>query len=170
MSSNKFYLKQLYFRWNWIFMILFLLLNILDFRFGIIALMCIIPAIFMAIRNGNKKFCAVSCPRGNFLSQILKYWQKSIKTPKIFRNRIFKNIVFVIMFSLFIKSLVGTDGSIAAIGHVFFRFIFTSTVLGMILGILFKPRTWCQICPLGQGSHLAGKLSLELQNLFNQSG
>ena len=37
---------------------------------------------------------------------------------------------------------------ISHIGFRIFSIMFTSTVIGMILGILFKPRTWCVICPV----------------------
>lgn len=162
------YIKNFYNRWNWLLMIIFLVLSILDFRFGIMAILCIIPAFAMAIRSGKKKFCAISCPRGNFLNRLLKNWYKNIKTPAFFRNEIFKNIVFIIMFSLFIIALIRTDGSATAIGFVFFRFILTSTIVGIILGVIFKPRTWCQICPLGQGTHIAGQISGKIQNITNK--
>lgn len=30
-----------------------------------------------------------------------------------------------------------------------FSMMFTSTIIGLIFGILFRPRTWCLICPIG---------------------
>ena len=38
-----------------------------------------------------------------------------------------------------------------AILHMSYRLysiMFTSTILGLILGVLFKPRTWCTVCPI----------------------
>ena len=37
---------------------------------------------------------------------------------------------------------------ISHIGFRIFSIMFTSTIIGMILGIMFKPRTWCAICPV----------------------
>lgn len=161
-------IKKLYYNWNWILMILFLMLSIIEFRFGVLAILCILPAFGMAIRSRNRKFCAVSCPRGNFLQQFLSNWNKNFRPPSIFRNKIFKNIVFVLMFTLFIRELLATNGSIAQVGYVFFRFILSSTLIGLILGLIFRPRTWCQICPLGQGTQITGKLSMELKNLYDR--
>ena len=50
--------------------------------------------------------------------------------------------------------------------HLSFRvysMMFTTTVLGLILAWLFKPRTWCTICPINTISDLA------LRNNQNQS-
>jgi len=35
--------------------------------------------------------------------------------------------------------------------HLSFRvysMMFTTTVIGLILGLLYKPRTWCMVCPV----------------------
>lgn len=37
---------------------------------------------------------------------------------------------------------------ISHIGYRIFSIMFTSTVIGLILGFLFKPRSWCAICPV----------------------
>lgn len=34
------------------------------------------------------------------------------------------------------------------LGYRVYSMMFTSTVIGVILGILYKPRTWCSICPI----------------------
>lgn len=31
-----------------------------------------------------------------------------------------------------------------------YSIMFTSTILGLITGLIFKPRTWCTICPMNQ--------------------
>jgi len=168
MRKNRVDFIQLYKRYNWILMFLFLILSIIDFRFGIMALLCIIPAFGMAMLNGNRKFCTIWCPRGNFLIRILKNWYKDLKTPALFRSKVFKNILFIVMFSMFIKALIDTDGNLHKIGFVFFRFIFTSTIISIILGLLYKPRTWCQICPLGQGSQITGNISHKIKEVYDK--
>ena len=37
---------------------------------------------------------------------------------------------------------------ITHIGYRIFSIMFSSTVVGLILGLLYKPRTWCAICPV----------------------
>lgn len=44
--------------------------------------------------------------------------------------------------------------------HLSFRIysmMFTTTVLGLILGLLFMPRTWCTVCPINTLSDMALK-------------
>ncbi len=40
-------------------------------------------------------------------------------------------------------------GDFAAMGMVFIRLIFITTVVGIVLGIIYHQRTWCSFCPMG---------------------
>jgi len=162
-------IKQAYLKWNWLLMLVFFVLTILDFAFGILALLCIIPAFAIALKTGSKKFCAQSCPRGNFLEKVLRKLNLNLATPQVFYSKKLKNGLFLTMFLLFIVALVNTDGDTTKMGFVFFRFILSSTIIGLIVGTLFKPRSWCQICPLGQGTKLAGDLSVKIDNAIDNS-
>ena len=64
-----------------------------------------------------------------------------------------KNIRFFIVFQfpgLFpqLWNPVILPDSIVHFSYRLYSIMFTSTVLGTILGILYKPRTWCAICPV----------------------
>lgn len=37
---------------------------------------------------------------------------------------------------------------IVNLSYGFYSMMFTTTVLGLILALIFKPRTWCTICPI----------------------
>lgn len=42
--------------------------------------------------------------------------------------------------------------------HLSFRvysMMFTTTVIGLLLGFLYKPRTWCTVCPVNTISDIA---------------
>lgn len=47
---------------------------------------------------------------------------------------------------------------IAQFSFGFYSIMLTSTLLGMIVMILFKPRTWCVFCPMGTMTQLICKL------------
>lgn len=162
-------IKQAYLKWNWLLMLVFFVLTIFDFVFGILALLCIIPAFAIALKTGNKKFCARSCPRGNFLGKILRNFNINFNTPQLFYSKTFKNGLFATMFLVFIIALIKTGGEASKMGFVFFRFILSSTIVGLIVGTLFKPRSWCQICPLGQGTKLAGDLSVRIDKVIDNN-
>ncbi len=58
-------------------------------------------------------------------------------------------IIFQLPFSL--PQLFPPETPAAPVLHLayrFYSFMLTSTLLGIILAILFKPRTWCAICPV----------------------
>lgn len=37
---------------------------------------------------------------------------------------------------------------ITHLGYRIYSIMFTSTVIGLLLGFLYKPRTWCAVCPI----------------------
>lgn len=49
-------------------------------------------------------------------------------------------------------------GSITAVGAVFVRMILITTLLAIILGIVFNHRTWCTICPMGTMAYYVAKI------------
>lgn len=53
-------------------------------------------------------------------------------------------------------SLIGAGGNTNEIGFVFFRFVMVTTIVGIIMGIFFMPRSWCQVCPMG---HVSGVIT-----------
>ena len=49
-------------------------------------------------------------------------------------------------------------GDWAAVGGVFLRVIFVTTIIGIILGISYNQRTWCAaVCPMGTLANLAAR-------------
>lgn len=67
---------------------------------------------------------------------------------------------FLIAFQLpwELPQLVTFDGVPGAVIHLAFRFyslMFTSTVAGVVLALLYKPRTWCTVCPINTLSDAA---------------
>ncbi len=39
-------------------------------------------------------------------------------------------------------------GAVVHLAYRFYSIMLTSTLIGIILAVLFKPRTWCTICPI----------------------
>lgn len=75
-----------------------------------------------------------------------------------------ENVRFLIAFKLpwnmpqLVKSVLFPDWAI----HLSFRIysmMFTTTILGLILGWIFRPRTWCTVCPINTISGIALKRS-----------
>jgi len=100
-------------------------------------------------------------------------WLFTAKTKQLVVNYFCINLGFVIMSTVmvglgrlepmaFIRFLIAFQVPIQlpqlldlnvpdVITHLGFRIysiMFTSTAIGLILGILYKPRTWCAVCPI----------------------
>jgi hypothetical protein len=48
-----------------------------------------------------------------------------------------------------ISLLSQSNGSLAAIGKVFWAIYLASIGISTIAGLLWKPRAWCAFCPMG---------------------
>jgi polyferredoxin len=112
---------------------------------------------FHALRGKGKIHCSKHCPRGSFLGKFLSYISMNNPLPKFMRTKIFKNLILIIMISLFSLSIIHSGFVFEKMAFAFFRFMGISFIVGIVLGIFFKPRSWCQICPMGHGTGLIEK-------------
>ncbi len=140
--------------WSWIFMIIFLVLSIYDFRFGILGFICMGAPIYHALRGRGKIHCRNYCPRGSLLGKFLKSISMKNNQPKFLSTKQFKNFMLFFMLTIFTISMIHTGGDFDKIAFAMFRFMTSSLILGILLGIVYKPRTWCIICPMGHATGL----------------
>lgn len=150
--KNKSHMK-----WSWIFMVLFLTLSIVDFRFGILGFICMGAPIYHALRGRGKIHCSKYCPRGSLLGVFLKNLSLNRTMPRFMLKKWFKNGLLILMLSVFSFAMYHTGGDPSKIAFAMFRFMTTSLILGILMGIVFKPRSWCAVCPMGHGTVLIDK-------------
>ena len=141
-------------KWSWFLMVLFLTLSILDFRFGLFGFVCMGAPLYHALRGRGKIHCAKYCPRGSLLGSFLKKLSLNNTAPKFLFTKKFKNALLIFMLSVFAFAMYHTGGEIHKIAFAMFRFMTTSLILGIVMGIVFKPRSWCGVCPMGHGTVL----------------
>jgi hypothetical protein len=135
-------------------MILFLVLSVIDFRFGILGFICMGAPVYHALRGRGKIHCSKFCPRGSLLGIFLKNISLNNKAPKFLFTRKFKNGLLTLMLSVFTFAMYHTGGDPLKIAFAMFRFMSSSLIIGIIMGIVFKPRSWCGVCPMGHGTVL----------------
>ncbi|WP_026895430.1 4Fe-4S binding protein [Clostridiisalibacter paucivorans] len=150
--------KKSHMSWSWIFMILFLTLSILDFRFGILGFLCMGAPLYHAIRGRGKIHCAKYCPRGSLLGNFLKSISLNNNLPKGMTKKAFKNGLLIFMITVFSISLIHAGPNFDKIAFSMFRFMTVSLIMGIILGVVFKPRSWCVVCPMGHATGLIKKM------------
>jgi len=135
--------------WSWVFMVLFFTLSIVDIRFGILGLLCMLTPLYLAIRGGGRVHCSKYCPRGSMFSVFLEKISFKNNLPKKLSSRLVKNVMLLWMIGMFTISLIMAGGDLTRTAFAILRMMAISTLVGTIMGVIFKPRSWCVICPMG---------------------
>jgi hypothetical protein len=138
--------------WAWIIIVAFFVLSIVDFRFGILGFICMGAPITQALKGNGKIHCVKYCPRGSFLGQVVDQLSLGYKMPKFMKNNRFKDGLLVLMVVLLTVSISHANGDYSKIAFAMFRFMGSSFIVGILMGILFKGRSWCVICPMGRAT------------------
>lgn len=143
--------------WSWALMVLFITLSIVDVRFGLLGFICMGAPFYHAIRGRGKIHCSKYCPRGSILGKFLRHVSMEYNLPKSLKGKNVKNGLLILMMTMFGISLYHAfqaPNVIKAVGFGLFRLIMASLALGVIMGVIFKPRSWCQVCPMGYATGL----------------
>jgi polyferredoxin len=136
-------------------MVLFFILSIIDIKFALFGLVCMLAPLYQALRGKGKVHCSHYCPRGSFLGKFLKPISMDNSLPVWMRGEKFKNSLMILMFTVFGVSLYLSGGDLNKMAFAVLRLIIVSSVFAIMLGLFFKPRAWCQVCPMG---HITGKM------------
>jgi len=143
--------------WSWIFMIMFILLSIVDIRIGLLGFICMTVPMYHALRGRGKIHCSHYCPRGSILGKFLKGISFNNSLPPYMKTKKVKRALLVLMLVMFTISMVHAFTSqnvVKAVGFGVFRLMMASLALGVIMGVIYKPRSWCQVCPMGYATGL----------------
>ncbi len=107
-------------------------------------------ALFMTLASRWGRFyCGWLCPMGAFHERVLGLVSRQHKIPAFFKTSWFRWGLFVLMMTFMSFRLLASLGSVDAIGNVFRTMWIVSVSLAIALGLYFKPRTWCSVCPMG---------------------
>gem|GEM_PF-6035458 len=108
--------------------------------------------IMHALKGNGKIHCVKYCPRGSFLGQLVNRISLGYKMPKFMKNNLFKDGLLVLMNLLLTTSIVHARGDLVKVAFAMFRFMGGSFIVGILIGVLFKGRSWCVICPMGRAT------------------
>ena len=149
--------KKSHLNWSWVIIVSFFLLSIINVYFGLLGLICMIKPVYHSIRGQGKFHCSHHCPRGSFLAKFLNKISSGKTLPAWMRTAYFKHFLLLLMITLFTLSMIHAAGNPKMIGFALFRFMGVSFIIGIIMGIFYKPRTWCIVCPMGHAAGLITK-------------
>ncbi|MBP2645598.1 MAG: quinol dehydrogenase rane component [Firmicutes bacterium] len=130
---------------------------------GLLALICMLAPVILAPFKG-RFWCGNCCPRGSFYDEVMAKLSPQKPIPKVFRSSFMRITALLTLISVFTIQMIYAWGDLSAMGLVFLRIIFITTLVGIGLGLLYHHRTWCAFCPMGTlASWLSSKRSKPLQ-------
>ncbi|KAB2953656.1 4Fe-4S binding protein [Heliorestis acidaminivorans] len=115
--------------------------------FGYVMALCMLTAIGISLFAG-RKWCGTLCPRGFLYDKFLGQNKKK-SIPAWLKTKQARYGFFAIFMGVFMWRLYLTGGDVYAIGSVFITMGIISGLIGFGLGMLYKTRSWCAICPMG---------------------
>lgn len=115
---------------------------------GLLALVCMLAPVLLAPFKG-RYWCGNYCPRGSLWDEVFSKINPSRKIPAWARKPSFRYGVLALIMVLFTWQMINAWPDLNAIGMVFLRVIFITTLIGVFLAIRYSPRTWCSFCPMG---------------------
>ncbi|EYE87779.1 4Fe-4S ferredoxin [Fervidicella metallireducens AeB] len=143
--------------WSWIILVTFIIVSFYNHIFGLFGIVCMTAPIYHALRGRGKIHCSKYCPRGSLLGKFLKYISLNRPLPNALRSKTAKNILLTLMATMLTFAMIHSGGNINKIAFSLFRFMTLSLIVGIIIGIIYKPRSWCQVCPMGHACDLIDK-------------
>ena len=136
--------------WSWIITITWMVIANFWRPFGLFGFVCMLTPILIAVSGRGKMHCARVCPRGSLIGQIGRRVNLGLPIPAIFGSRKFRFFVWALVMGSFAVTLVlAIPRGLYATGTAVLVFMEIMTLVAILAGILFHPRTWCTICPMG---------------------
>lgn len=123
---------------------------------GFLLLGCMAGAVGVAVFRG-RAWCDWMCPRGAFFDLFMGPLSRKKTIPLYLRSRAVRLFMLALIFAVIGVQWYLAGGDVVAMGLALVRVLTITTVVGIILGLVIHPRTWCHICPMGtMGQWLAG--------------
>lgn len=107
--------------------------------------------------------CGWACPRGGFLERVMSHLSFRLGIPRFLRNYAFRWVLFGVLMGFMVWRLLLNPGDPEHWGRVFWLMCTITTSIGIILAVLFWPRTWCAFCPVGTFASTVGGHKQPLQ-------
>lgn len=100
--------------------------------------------------------CGNVCPRGAFFDRVIAQISFKRGIPEIFRNTYLRIALFVLLIGLLGYRISRNPTEIEHWGRVFWLMCTLTTIVGIVLGIIFHQRSWCVFCPVGSLQNWVG--------------
>ena len=102
----------------------------------------------MSVRKG-RYWCGHFCPRGSLYDKLIGRFSPHKSIPSFVRSKGFRIFMLCFIFGMFGVQLYMNGWTMAGVGRTFWNIILVTTVVGIVFGFIYAPRTWCSFCPMG---------------------
>jgi polyferredoxin len=100
--------------------------------------------------RSRRLFCSSVCPNGRALSVVAVPASRGRRLPAFLVEPGMRRILCGFMLFCMVNLLVRYGGGgIAAVGRVFWSVYLIAVGISVVVGMAFKPRSWCAFCPMG---------------------
>jgi ferredoxin-type protein NapH len=110
--------------------------------------LCMIAGMGIGLSRG-RRWCDWYCPRGSFYDALIRPFSPQRPIPGIFRSIYFRSVILILLMIIMLANVILRWPDAHKIGLFFIIMLTTTSVLGIILGLIFQHRCWCVICPIG---------------------
>jgi ferredoxin-type protein NapH len=100
--------------------------------------------------------CGNICPRGSFYDTFFRLIGGSRPIPSFLTGMGFRWGVGGFMITLMTLQIARNPGDPMHWGWVFWLVCALTTSVGVLLGVIYRPRTWCSFCPIGTMGNAIG--------------
>jgi polyferredoxin len=97
----------------------------------------------------RRYFCSSLCPNGRALSVSLTRFSRRATLPGVLRSVQARRALCGFMLFCVVNLLARSGGAPGQIARVFWFIYLISIGVSTVMGLFFKPRSWCAVCPVG---------------------
>jgi ferredoxin-type protein NapH len=138
---------------------------------GYVALAMMILMLVLAVFRG-RYYCGWICAMGAFHERILARISFKRESPPLFKKSWFRWLFFTGLMGLMMTRLIMSGGDPERVGAVFVMMWTVATTIAIAFGLYYKPRSWCNFCPMAtmQGLYSRNTYLLKVSEDCRQCG
>lgn len=100
--------------------------------------------------------CGNACPRGAFFDRFMARFGRHKPLPAVMKKGGFRWSIAILLMGFMGIRLAGDIGSLDHWADVFWQMCLITSLVGFVLALLYFPRAWCNICPMGTMQRAVG--------------
>lgn len=100
--------------------------------------------------------CGNLCPRGTFLDTFFQLIGGKRPIPRLLFNPVLRWTIMFVLMGFMTYQIAQNPSAPSHWGVVFWTMCCATTVVAIVIGIAYRPRAWCAVCPAGTMANAIG--------------